>query len=79
MPIYEYVCSECRASFEKLVRRWGEAVSCPACQSGAVDKQISTFAVATSSPAGQALEGCGRADGGCGASACGGGTCGLPN
>ncbi|MFI5182763.1 MAG: zinc ribbon domain-containing protein [Vicinamibacteria bacterium] len=79
MPIYEYVCSECRASFEKLVRRWGEEVSCPSCQSGAVDKQISTFAVAASSSAGRAFEGCGRADGGCGASACGGGACGLPN
>lgn len=79
MPIYEYVCSDCRAAFEKLVRRWGEKVSCPSCSSAAVDKQISTFAVAASSSGPQAFEGCGRDDGGCGASACGGGACGLPN
>jgi putative FmdB family regulatory protein len=79
MPIYEYVCSDCRGAFEKLVRRWGEAVSCPTCHSASVDKQISTFAVSASSAGSQGVEGCGRTDGGCGASACGGGGCGLPN
>ena len=79
MPIYEYVCSECRTAFEKLVRRFGEDVTCPSCRSGAVDKQISTFAVATASSGSQVLEGCGRSDGGCGAPVCGGGACGLPN
>ena len=49
MPIYEYVCSACEARFEKLVRRFGEEVSCPSCASAAVDKQLSVFAVAVSS------------------------------
>ena len=31
MPIYEYACPGCGARFEKLVRRFGEAVSCPTC------------------------------------------------
>jgi putative FmdB family regulatory protein len=78
MPIYEYACSGCGVRFEKLVRRFGEAVSCPACASAAVDKQLSVFAVG-SAGASPALGGCQAPDAGCGAAACGGGTCGLPN
>jgi putative FmdB family regulatory protein len=77
MPIYEYLCTDCDQRFEKLVRRWGEAVTCPSCSGAAVDKQISTFAVASAAPA--PVEACGRADGGCGAPACGGGACQYPN
>jgi putative FmdB family regulatory protein len=83
MPIYEYVCSACQARFEKLVRRFGEEVSCPSCRSGAVDKQLSTFAVSVSSPT-PAFAGCGAGacspgEQGCGAGACGGGGCELAN
>ena len=49
MPIYEYACSGCGSRFEKLVRRFAEEVSCPSCASGAVDKQLSVFAVGASS------------------------------
>jgi putative FmdB family regulatory protein len=63
MPLYEYVCDDCRTRFEKLVRAWGEAVVCPKCASAAVEKQLSTFAFA-------------GADGGFGASASGGCGCG---
>jgi putative FmdB family regulatory protein len=65
MPLYEYVCDECSSSFEKLVRTWGEAVTCPQCQSAAVEKQLSSFAVkgaGASSPG----AGCGCGRGGCG-------------
>jgi len=67
MPIYEYRCGDCEKSFETYVRAWGEAVSCPACQGGRVEKQLSTFAFAgasgfTSSVGG----GCGCGRGGCG-------------
>ena len=79
MPIYEYVCSSCGAPFEKLVKRWGEEVSCPSCESSKVDKQLSSFAVGSSAPAAPAFASCGREDGGCGAAACGGGACGLPS
>jgi putative FmdB family regulatory protein len=71
MPIYEYVCSGCQARFEKLVRRFGEEVSCPSCASGAVDKQLSVFAVSVSAPA--------PSFAGCDAGACGSGACGLSN
>ncbi len=74
MPIYEYVCSSCQHRFEKLVRRFGEEVACPSCASGAVDKQLSVFAVAVAAPS---FAGCGQgacaAEGGCGAAACAGG------
>ena len=84
MPIYEYVCPGCGSRFEKLVRRFGEAVSCPSCASADVEKQLSVFAVAPPRRR--------RAFAGCGAGAvrpaaraaatrgpCGGGACGLPS
>jgi len=83
MPIYEYVCHDCTTRFEKLVRRFGEDVSCPSCAGEAVEKQMSVFAVA-SSMGSPAVEGCGAgacgdASAGCGAGACGGGACGRPS
>ncbi|MGE5126837.1 MAG: FmdB family zinc ribbon protein [Betaproteobacteria bacterium] len=80
MPIYEYVCGGCQARFEKLVRRFGDEVACPSCASGAVDRQLSVFAVAVGAPA-PALAACGagacsRGED-CGQGACGGGACGM--
>ena len=86
MPLYEYVCSDCHASFETLVRRYGDAVDCPSCRSSAVDRQLSVFAVGS---APSTFTGCGS--GACeagpcgpmgqrgGAGPCGGGACGLPS
>ena len=46
MPIFEFVCRECGAPFEELLRSSNspEDVICPACGSDQVQKQISTFA-----------------------------------
>ena len=81
MPLYEYVCRSCETRFEKLVRRFGEEVACPACAGGAVDKQLSVFAVAsspaTSSFAGRETGPCG--EGGCDSGACGSGACRWPS
>jgi putative FmdB family regulatory protein len=78
MPIYEYACS-CGKRFEKLVRRFGDAVSCPSCQSPDVEKQLSVFAVATSAPSpafsGCGAGACGPGAGGCDTGPCGGGSC----
>ena len=85
MPLYEYLCRGCGTGFEALVRRFDEAVACPSCESAAVEKQLSVFAVGTTTPA---FEGCGP--GACGAGPCGpmdrggtgpcgGGACGLPS
>jgi putative FmdB family regulatory protein len=43
MPIFEYVCKECRKEFETLVRG-SKAPECPACHSKSLDKQLSVFA-----------------------------------
>ncbi len=77
MPIYEYACSGCGSRFEKLVRRFAEEVSCPSCASGAVDKQLSVFAVGASASSASTPVACDAPA--CGAGACGSGACGLPN
>lgn len=46
MPLYEYHCSECDQTFEKMVRFSDVdlAPECPHCHSRETHKQISTFA-----------------------------------
>jgi putative FmdB family regulatory protein len=48
MPIYEYVCRKCEHQFEELVQN-GRQPRCPACDSGALEKQFSSFAVTAES------------------------------
>jgi len=45
MPLYEYICVHCGASFEYLVRSASstEAIACPKCASVEVSKKFSTF------------------------------------
>lgn len=55
MPLYEYRCGECQASFE-ILQRMGEGaggLTCPACGSAKLTKQFSTFAATTSSESGR--------------------------
>jgi len=40
MPIYEYRCRDCDATFEALVRD-SNAVTCPQCGSSSLDKLLS--------------------------------------
>jgi putative FmdB family regulatory protein len=54
MPIFEYICGECRNRFELIVNG-STTPECPACHSQRLDKQLSVFAVgapraASSSP-----------------------------
>jgi putative FmdB family regulatory protein len=45
MPIFEYVCKECKNKFEKLVRNVDNTdIKCPKCGSGKVEKVFSSFA-----------------------------------
>ena len=46
MPLFEFVCEECGAIFEELVRSASNisGVICPDCQSEQVKKKVSTFA-----------------------------------
>jgi putative FmdB family regulatory protein len=54
MPIYEYRCRSCGASFEML-RRMKDADSdleCPKCHATDVERQLSTFAAGGCGPSG---------------------------
>jgi putative FmdB family regulatory protein len=53
MPLYEFVCKECKQPFEKLVRSAGliSTVTCPNCGSPDVQKELSVFATKTSGAA----------------------------
>lgn len=78
MPIYEYKCEGCGSDYEQI-RRMSEAdhdLECPACQSGEVKRQLSSFAAHSgSSNAGPAP----MSGGGCGMNACAGGRCAFGN
>ncbi len=54
MPIYEFICDECKVKFESFVlssRHVGEVV-CPKCGSPRVKKQFSLFSCGSSSAGG---------------------------
>ena len=44
MPIYEYVCEDCKNNFEELVRGNDDPTNCPACGSSAIRRKISMTA-----------------------------------
>jgi putative FmdB family regulatory protein len=50
MPIYEFICKECKQPFEKLVRSASliPTVTCPNCGSHDVQKELSIFATKSS-------------------------------
>jgi putative FmdB family regulatory protein len=48
MPIFEYICQECRHQFEALV--YGkEKAACPKCHATKLEPQLSVFAVSAKS------------------------------
>jgi putative FmdB family regulatory protein len=44
MPIFEYICKDCRKRFEALIYGTKEP-QCPLCHGTNLDQQISTFSV----------------------------------
>jgi putative FmdB family regulatory protein len=68
MPIYEYVCEDCKAQFEKIVINKQQEISCPKCASKKATIQLSVFAAAAGSGGSSAPSG--------GSSSGGGGCCG---
>lgn len=54
MPIYEFICKECKQPFEKLVRSAGSisTVTCPSCGSPDVQKELSVFAMKSTGASG---------------------------
>ena len=70
MPIYEYICEDCKEHFEKIVINKQQEIACPKCSSKKASIQLSVFATSgngsgSSSPSG----GFSGGGGGC----CGGG------
>jgi putative FmdB family regulatory protein len=49
MPIFEYICRDCHHQFETLVTA-SRTPACPSCRSQALDKQLSVFAVSSTTP-----------------------------
>jgi putative FmdB family regulatory protein len=47
MPIYEYVCDECKSRFERIVTAKTSEPECPKCGSHRSTVQFSTFAAHT--------------------------------
>ena len=45
MPIYEYICEDCKHQFEALVRNSSSRPEdgCPKCHSGRLQRKLSTF------------------------------------
>jgi putative FmdB family regulatory protein len=74
MPIYEYVCSECKSKFEQMrpLSQAGQVADCPGCHKPARPK-MSTFATFTTSMSGvpRTVPGAGKSS----CSSCGSGSC----
>ena len=63
MPIYEYVCRDCNAAFEKMVPiAQADKTPCESCGSEKTERKFSVFGVTSSQKA----------------SACAGGACDVP-
>jgi putative FmdB family regulatory protein len=74
MPIYEYVCDDCGAHYERVVFHQKARVTCPKCESGKHTIQPSVFAPPAS---GSKASGGGSPMSGSGGGGCCGGPCGC--
>lgn len=71
MPIYEYVCEDCKTRYERLVLGQNGDVSCPKCGSRQGSLQFSVFAAphgedSSSDSSAEAAPSCGCNSFGCG-------------
>jgi putative FmdB family regulatory protein len=71
MPIYEYICDDCKTEFEKIVINKQQEIACPKCSSKKASIQLSVFSASTGSSNGSSGPS-GSFSGG-GGSCCGGG------
>ena len=61
MPLFDFVCTNCRHEFEALVRG-SNVPTCPSCKSTALEKQLSLPAIKTDSTHGLAMQAAKRRD-----------------
>jgi putative FmdB family regulatory protein len=73
MPIYEYICDDCQAEFEKLVLNKQQEIACPKCASKKATIQLSVFATSNGSTNGSPAKSSTSFSGDGGSSCCGGG------
>jgi putative FmdB family regulatory protein len=72
MPIYEYVCNDCQARYERIVISARQEIECPKCASKRHTLQLSVFSAGksangtASSSATSASRGCGCMPHSCG-------------
>jgi len=69
MPIYEYICDDCKNEFEKIVINKQQEISCPRCSSKRATIQLSVFSSATAGGSAKSSTPQSSGGGGC----CGGG------
>jgi len=69
MPIYEYICDDCQAEFEKIVINKQQEIACPKCASKKATIQLSVFSSATAGGSSKSFTPQSSGGGGC----CGGG------
>ena len=50
MPVLQYVCPNCKKHFDELVKKYDEAVFCPACGSAAEREWAGEMFSATGKP-----------------------------
>jgi putative FmdB family regulatory protein len=67
MPIYEYICDDCKSLFEKIVINRQQEISCPKCASKKATIQLSVFSSAVAGVSSKS------SSGSSGGSCCGGG------
>jgi putative FmdB family regulatory protein len=77
MPIYEYICDDCQAEFEKVVLNKQQEIVCPKCASKKATLQLSVFATSTGSANGASAKPSTSFSGGGGGGSCCGGGCGC--
>jgi putative FmdB family regulatory protein len=44
MPIYEYICDDCGANYERIVMNQKQSITCPKCESAKHTIKLSVFA-----------------------------------
>jgi putative FmdB family regulatory protein len=72
MPIYEYVCDDCQARYERIVMSAKQEIACPECTSKRHTLQLSVFSAgkstngSVSSSSASASSGCGCTPSTCG-------------
>jgi len=71
MPIYEYICDDCKSQFEKIVINRQQEISCPKCSSKKATIQLSVFSSAIAGDSSKYSSGSGSS--GSGGACCGGG------